>query len=60
MNGYFSEILGYEATELVGFTLSDIADMIRKVQDGLAGTEPHLTEEEIMDEAQKIYEVANS
>jgi len=34
--------------------------MIRKVQDGLAGTEPHLTEEEIMDEAQKIYEVANS
>lgn len=56
----YNETIGYETSELKGYSLEEIADMIRSVQAGLAISEPRLSEKEIEEEAQKIYTEANS
>ena len=54
-----NDILGVSPSALSGLPQSEIADMIRLVQAGLAETEPHMTENEIQAAAKQIFADAN-
>ena len=50
-----NEILGVSPSELVGYTRDEIAGFIRNVQDGLAASEPRMSEDEISTAADQIF-----
>ena len=52
------EILGINPSELMGFDREQIAGFIRKVQASLSIGEPRMTEEEISDAANSIFDDA--
>ena len=52
-----NEILGINPSELTGYSVEEISDMIRSVQ---AGTQDgNMTEEEVLAAAEQIYKDAN-
>jgi hypothetical protein len=52
-----NEILGINPSELTGYSVEEISDMIRSVQ---AGTQDgNMTEEEVYATAEQIYKYAN-
>lgn len=50
-----NEILGISPSELIGYTHDEIAGFIRNVQDGLAASEPRMSEDEISAAANQIF-----
>ena len=55
-----NEILGVSPSELAGYSVEQIAQFIRDVDNGLSATEPGMTEEEIQAAAENIFADANA
>jgi len=56
-SGICDEVLGVSASELTGYSVEEIAEMIRRVQAGTQDGE--MSEEEIQEAAETIYKEAN-
>ena len=58
-SGTANEILGISPSELTGFSLDEIKNLIRDVQDGLLASEPRMSDDEILSAAEQIYKDSN-
>lgn len=54
-SGTANEILGISPSQLTGYSVEQIAQFIRDVQNGMATSEPGMTEDEIQQAAKQIF-----